>query len=106
MPWRTKSTDTAMALHDTIKSGRLKEGGVLVDRALVIDPQNVSLQYLNGVVHYQQEQLVPARKAFEAVVAAAPDHAPTLNNLAVVLWRQNAHPAALGYYDRAVLGAG
>ncbi len=102
---RGKSTDVAVELHDTIKAGRLKESGLRLDRALIIDPQNMSLLYLHGVLEYAQEHIPAARKAFEAVCAAAPDHAPTLNNLAVILWRQNAHPAALAYYDRALLAA-
>ena len=88
-----------------IKQGRLKEAGAILDRALQIDPQNISLQYLHGVMEYQQELLPAARKAFEAVLVTAADHAPTLNNLAVILWRQKAIVVALGYYDRALLAA-
>ncbi len=33
------------------------------------------------------------------------EHAPTLNNLAVVLWRQNQFAGALNYYDKAMLAS-
>jgi tetratricopeptide (TPR) repeat protein len=102
---RGKSTDTAIMLHDLMKAGKLKEAGTLLDRALQIDPQNISLLYLHGVLTYQQELIPASRKAFEAVIATAQDHAPTLNNLGVILWRQKAMTAALGYYDRALLAA-
>jgi len=102
---RSKSSDIAIALHDMLKQGRIKESTPLIEHSLQIDPQNIALQYLHGVVQYQQELLPPARKSWEAVIATAPDHAPTLNNLAVVLWRQHALAAALTYYDRALLAA-
>lgn len=102
---RGKSIDVALALHDMLKQGRLKEAGGVLDRALQIDPQNPTLQYLRGVLTYDEEQIPLAKRAFESVNAVAPDHAPTLNNLAVVLWRQNSRTAAMGYYDRAILAA-
>jgi tetratricopeptide (TPR) repeat protein len=102
---RGQSSQEAIRLHDLLKQGRLKEATPILDKALTVDPQSMSLLYLRGVLTYQQEQLPPSRKAFEAVVALAPDHAPTLNNLGVILWRQNAIGAALGYYDRALLAA-
>jgi tetratricopeptide (TPR) repeat protein len=102
---RGQSSEVAVHLHDMLKQGRLKEATPVLDKALAVDPQSMSLLYLRGVLNYQQEQILPARKAFEAVTALAPDHAPTLNNLGVVLWRQNAIGAALGYYDRALLAA-
>jgi tetratricopeptide (TPR) repeat protein len=102
---RSKSTDVAIVLHDMLKQGRLKESTPILDHAIQVDPSNMSLLYLHGVLNYQEEKLQPSRKSFEGVAAVAPDHAPTLNNLAVILWRQNAHPAALIYYDRAMLAA-
>ena len=102
---RGQSSQEAIRLHDMLKQGRLKEATPILDKALAVDPQSMSLLYLRGVLAYQQEQLPPSRMAFEAVVALAPDHAPTLNNLGVILWRQNAIGAALGYYDRALLAA-
>jgi hypothetical protein len=34
-----------------------------------------------------------------------PDQAPTLNNLAVIMWRQNQQVAAAGMYDQAMMAA-
>lgn len=95
----------ADALRQTMKQGRLKEAGTVLDHAMADDPQNVSLLYLRGVLSYRQEQLPVSRKAFEAVFSQVSDHAPTLNNLAVILWRQNAMTAALNDYDAAMLAA-
>jgi tetratricopeptide (TPR) repeat protein len=92
-------------LRQTMKQGRLKEAAAVLDQALADSPTNISLLYLRGVLMYREEQLPPARKAFEAVFAQAADHAPTINNLAVILWRQNAFIAALNDYDAAMLAA-
>lgn len=102
---RSKSSDLAIQLHDMVKQGRLKESRQILERSIVVDPKNPSLNYLLGVINYSEEQIPASRKAFETTSAAAPDHAPTLNNLAVVMWRQRAHAASLGYYDRALLAA-
>lgn len=102
---RGKTSIVAADLHDMIKHGRLKEAGALLDKSLAIDPQSISLLYLRGVLQYQQDQIGPARKSFDAVAALAPDHAPTLNNLAVILWRANAVAGAMQFYERAMLAA-
>ena len=64
----------AAALRQTMKQGRLKEAGTVLDRAMADDPQNVSLLYLRGVLSYRLEQLPVSRKAFEAVFAQVSDH--------------------------------
>jgi tetratricopeptide (TPR) repeat protein len=46
---------------------------------------------------------MPARRSFEIVNTLVPNHAPTLNNLAVILSKQNQHPAALNTYDQAMV---
>ena len=102
---RGQSTDLALQIHDMLKAGRLKEAAPILDRGILIDPKSISLLYLRGVLRYEEEHLPLSRKDFEAVIASAPDHAPTLNNLAVILWRENAHMVALGFYDRALLAA-
>jgi Flp pilus assembly protein TadD len=98
-------TGVADGVRKAMKDGRIKEAGNVLDRALADDPQNVSLLYLRGVLLYRLEQLPGSRKAFEGVLAQAQDHGPTLNNLAVILWRQNATMAALNDYDAAMLAA-
>jgi prefoldin subunit 5 len=57
------------------------------------------------VMLYTTDQIPASRKAFEAVNAVIIDHAPTLNNLAVVLWRQNQAIPALQYYDQGIAAA-
>jgi tetratricopeptide (TPR) repeat protein len=100
-----RANGVADQLRSTIKQGRLKEAATVLDQALADSPQNISLLYLRGVLDYREEQLPPSRKAFEAVIAQASDHAPSLNNHAVILWRQNALIAALNDYDAAMLAA-
>lgn len=104
---RAKLTDQAAALADharqLMKQGRTKDADPLLVEALNDDPQNPSALYLLGLLRYQQEQIPAARKALDVLVAMMPNHAPTLNNLAVVQWRQRQFVAALASYDAAML---
>ena len=74
----------------------------MLDRAIAASPANASLLYLKGVLLYQKNQLVPARKAFESSQAALPTHAPTHNNLGVILYKTRAQMAALLEFDKAM----
>jgi Tfp pilus assembly protein PilF len=103
---RQESQDAAARARDDIAQGRLREAGPLLDAALKVDPKNPSAHYLRGVVQFRQEQLGPARKSFDTVNALAPGHAPTLNNLAVILWRQENYAGALRSYGLAMRAAG
>jgi len=104
---RAKIQEEALGLADQsreyLKQGRLKEAGPILQKAISIDPGCASAHYLRGLLFYRQDQLAPARKEFEAVAAMVPDHVPTLNNLAIVIGRQNQVPAALNQYDRAMI---
>ncbi len=97
----------AAAIHARrlLKQGRLKEAGPILDEALKDDPTNASAHYLRGLMLYKQEQLGPAKKSFESIAPLVPGHAPSLNNLAVIHWRQNNFAAALAAYDAAILAA-
>jgi Flp pilus assembly protein TadD len=86
-----------------MKQGRTREAEPILSASLDDDPQNVSALYLLGLLRYQQEQFLPARKALDAVAYLVPNHAPTLNNLAVVQWRQRQYIPALISYDSAML---
>jgi tetratricopeptide (TPR) repeat protein len=88
-----------------VKQSKLHEAGPLLDQILADNPQNAAAWYLKGVVLYRQDQLTPARKAFESVIGLLPDHAPSLNNIAVIYWRQNEPAVAVNFYDRALQAA-
>lgn len=99
---RRQSLDKAQEALQLLKQGRLTEAGPLLQQALAQDPQNVTAMYLRSSLQAEQDQLVAARKGLEEVLTLVPDHAPTLNNLAVVLWRQKQPSASLMRYDRAM----
>jgi tetratricopeptide (TPR) repeat protein len=101
-----QATEKAMRARELIRQNRNREGELLLQEAIGIDPLNPAAQYLRGVVTYRQDRILDARRAFESVNTAAPSHPPTLNNLAVILWKQNAHTVALAYYEEAMLAAG
>jgi tetratricopeptide (TPR) repeat protein len=96
------STDLA---RQYLKQNRTLEAAPLLAGALAVDPQNVTAQYLTGLLAYDQDKLPAARKAFEAVAAAFPNHGPTLTNLAVVQWRQKQYAAAMANFDLAMQAA-
>jgi Tfp pilus assembly protein PilF len=98
-----KAAASAETARQLIKQGRVKEATPLLTEAVTIDPQNPTALYLNSLLAYQQEQLVPARKGFETTAGIIPNHAPTLNNLAIIQWRQHQYIAALQNFDAAML---
>lgn len=85
-----------------VDAGKVGEAESVLAKALSISPDDPALLYLKGLVLYAQSQLVPARKAFEAVAAAVPTHAPSHNNIAVILWQTRATMPALAEYEKAM----
>jgi tetratricopeptide (TPR) repeat protein len=88
--------------REQLKSGRVREADATLKELLTLDANNVSGLYLRGIVALKQEQLGVAKKSFEDVKEQLPDHFATLNNLAVVLWKQKQHAGALFHYDQAM----
>jgi tetratricopeptide (TPR) repeat protein len=88
-----------------IRAGDVEAAEAAITAALRDDPQNPAALYLRGLLHFQQNQLAAARKSWETVNTLVPNHVATLNNLAVVSWRQNNYPAALKWYDQAMAAA-
>ena len=99
---RAKSLSTTAAARDQLRAGQVAEAESLLQQSLNEDPTNPAALYLRGVMLYRADKLVDARKAFEAVNKAVEHHAPTLNNLAVIVARQNQHGPALVLYDEAM----
>ncbi len=85
-----------------MKAGQDGQALEVVQEALARDPGNVSALYLLGILRYRAEDTNAAKRAWEAVASQVPNHGPTLNNLAVVNWRQNRLMDALGFYDQAM----
>jgi len=97
-----KALMAADQARDLLKQNKLKDAEAAVDLALAGDPTNASAQYLKGLILFRQDKVPLARAAFEEVKKVLPDHGPTLNNLAVIQWRQNQHVAALNTYLSAM----
>ena len=101
--WDEQATAHLEQARGLVKDGRLKEALQQVDPVLADDPGNAGALYLKGVTLYRQDQLLPARKCFEAVAAAVADHGPTFNNVGVILWKQKQQVTAMGFLDRAMV---
>jgi tetratricopeptide (TPR) repeat protein len=88
-----------------LKQGKFQEAESMLNGAIQEDPQNAAAHYLRGLLHYRQDHLMPARRSFETVNVIVPNHAPSLNNLAVILSKQNQHATALNVYDQAMIAS-
>ena len=95
----------ASVARRALKQGKFHEAESLINKAIQEDPQNAAAQDLRGLLHYRQDHLMPARRSFEIVNTLLPNHAPTLNNLAVILSRQNQHATSLNFYDQAMVAS-
>jgi tetratricopeptide (TPR) repeat protein len=85
-----------------IRDGDISEATKLVNRIVAVDPHGVPGLYLQGVLACNTNQLALAEKDFLAVAALAPQHGPTLNNLAVFSFRQQHFAQAAIRYDQAL----
>ncbi|MGD0463637.1 MAG: hypothetical protein ABSB74_14215 [Tepidisphaeraceae bacterium] len=94
-----------MPAKDLIVNYRYKEADKILRQALQDDPECAMAAYLQGVALYNQDQVAQSRKAFEAANQFVPSHAPTLNNLAVIAWRQKSFVVAMNFYDQAMMSA-
>lgn len=103
--WDEKTTASLEEARAHVKAQRFKEAIAVTDAVLVDDPANVGAMYLKGVALFRTEQLVAARKCFDAAAAAAPDNGPVQNNLAVVQWKQKQELAAINAFDRALMAS-
>lgn len=88
-----------------IKAGQAKEAGDLLDAAQQQDGANISVFYLQGVLAEGRGDAGASRKAFAVVQQSAPDHAPTLLNLAVLSMRQKQWGASAALMTQALLAA-
>lgn len=97
-----KAGERAAEARGLLLQGRLKDATAVLDSALSENPDNAAAQYLRGVVLFRQDQTINARKAFEAAAKLSPNHGPTLNNLAVIMWAAKQYPGALNLYGEAM----
>ena len=93
----------AMPAKDLIANYRYKEADKILRQAIQDDPECAAALYLQGVSLYKQDQVALSRKAFDAANQFAPSHAPTLNNLAVIAWRQKSFVVAMSFYGQAMM---
>ena len=102
---RAAAETEAAPARDMIANYRYKDAGKLLQQAILDDPQSAPALYLQGVLLYKQDQVSQSRRSFESVIKLVPDHAPTLNNLAVIAWRQKSFVIAMNFYDQAMMSA-
>jgi tetratricopeptide (TPR) repeat protein len=109
--WMTPAEQAAMLeksvvvidqVRGLIKVGKYRDADKSIDQLVTVDPANPAGYFLRGVVAFKQDQMGVAKKAFEKTRELMADHGPTLNDLAVIAWKQKQQMAALALYDLAM----
>ena len=95
----------ADVIRRSIATNDLNGAAALLREASPLDPNNMSFQYLAGVLQYRRGQYAESKKSFDAVAEQVPDHPPTLVNQAVLLVRFKRWPQAAGALDAAMAAA-
>lgn len=85
-----------------IKAGDLNAAQRTLDSIAADEPDNLSAEYLEGVILQQQGKTRDAEARFIVVLKSIPAHAPTLHNLALLNARQKQWPAAAGMMEQAL----
>ncbi len=82
----SKYLDPYVRLSELYRStGRLDDALVLVDRALALDPNNLSVRLVQGVTYENKGDPVRAARAYEDALKLNPKFAAAANNLATLL---------------------
>ncbi|HEV8379352.1 MAG TPA: tetratricopeptide repeat protein [Tepidisphaeraceae bacterium] len=97
-----KSVAVIDQVRNLIKSGKYRDAEKQIDQLVTVDPANPAGYYLRGLVTFKQDQLGVAKKSFEKTKELLADHGPTLNNLAVIAFKQKQWMGALALYDLAM----
>ncbi|HEV8291838.1 MAG TPA: tetratricopeptide repeat protein, partial [Tepidisphaeraceae bacterium] len=97
-----KSVAVIDQVRNLIKSGKYRDAEKQIDQLVSVDPANPAGYYLRGLVTFKQDQLGVAKKSFEKTKELLPDHGATLNNLAVIAFKQKQWMGALSLYDLAM----
>jgi tetratricopeptide (TPR) repeat protein len=93
---------SAAQIRDMMEQGRQDDAAAALQTALTDDPDNPAALYLHALLLADQNQNPAARADLERLAKVVTSHAPTFNNLAVILWRQRLYAAALINYVKAM----
>jgi putative PEP-CTERM system TPR-repeat lipoprotein len=92
-------------LHQVLRqTGKAADADALERSWLKDHPRDALFLFYLGDVALASKDLVGAEQRYQAVLAVAPEHALSLNNIAWLLMQQN-KPGALAYAERAVRAA-
>jgi tetratricopeptide (TPR) repeat protein len=100
---RQQSAVQMTLARDLMNTAKPRDAEALIQQVLAADPGNPAGSFLKGLLQFDRQDMPSARKNFQAVLVTINNHAATLNNLAIVLWRQNQAIAAVNSYTQAML---
>lgn len=92
-------------IRAAMDQGHYAPAAQLLAQALSEQPDNVSFQYLDGALSQRAGDAATARRRYGQVLQLLPDHAPSLNNVAVLLVGQRRVTAAADSLERALRAA-
>jgi len=93
---------TVQRIEEMVQQGRDQDAIDAVMQALKDDPENPSALFLQGVNLFNRNKIPDAKTAFEKSDKSLPGRWSTLNNLAIVGWRQNLFGVAMNDYALAM----
>jgi tetratricopeptide (TPR) repeat protein len=103
---RTRATVKAIeSVQAMVASGQVNDAERLINEQLKAYPDQLSFLYLDGALKLDAGQFGPAKRRFESVLQAAPEHAPTLNNLALIAAEQKRPQQGVSLMERALRAA-
>ncbi|MCB1327353.1 MAG: tetratricopeptide repeat protein [Spirochaetales bacterium] len=85
-----------------IATGRLREAELILQEALIADPEFVRAHYLLGNAHSAARNWTDARASYETALEFDSENVDVMNNLAAVLVRLNQAPRALSLLEAAI----
>ena len=97
-----RALDEVNKVRLLIKAGDDDEARRQLRVRLRAEPSDVSALYLLALLDHRRGDVVSARERYETLADREPRHAPTLNNLAIVLVDQNQLPRAAVFMERAL----
>ena len=74
----------ARSVSQLISRGKYADAMNLADKELAVNPQNVNLRFLRGVIFMETKKNDEAKRVFEQLIREYPEIADSYNNLAVI----------------------
>ena len=93
----------ARSVSQLISRGKYADAMNLADKELAVNPQNVNLRFLRGVIFMETKKNDEAKRVFEQLIREYPEIADSYNNLAVIYAGEGNLGRAQDLLERALM---